>query len=636
MKKIFTYFSAALVLAALSTGCNKERSVSEESVVSPVNGVIELTLDATRGADATKTTMSEDATYHALESVWEEDDVVYVFKLDGTYLGSLSIVEGSINNQKTSETAQWTTSYAQFKGTVSEVPAANVRFIYMGEGNSKTTNAEIPEDYTNPCISIPMGTSTSVAGLNRWDFAVATGKIQGATGADNAYCASNFSNRLSFGYFKNEGGKTLSVPYHTSLYYNIATNSFVSTLGVGAMNIPEGNFYMPLVPNEPIDWDLEFTWANNAGIISGEGYKVYPSFTPSTTGAYYRLSGTNPDSYGPVKIQSSGEVVFNTIANANTSFAVSDTKNVQFTEGNLQYVYNGGDSYWRIAPSQFSYFGTSQSKTKDATEVNYLAAGDLELFGWGTIPDSNHGNLFLGIANNSYYSYGLTATAGGQSLTDIADDITAGADWAKLFNNGTKIYAGGIEISGAKAEYPLASGKKYEVLTQPEWTYLFQHQYWAFATVNMTDGSAAKQGIVVFPAGDAFDTEAECQALSCGVSKKVRKLSDSEGCVAYGANKITNAEGHSQVADLVNTYAEFEIDQATIDSKGLLFLPAAGGLRFGFASPTNVGSTGGYWSSTSGGASSAFFVSFNTTSVNSAFSSNRCYGNFVRLAVASE
>jgi hypothetical protein len=63
----------------------------------------------------------------------------------------------------------------------------------------------------------------------------------------------------------------------------------------------------------------------------------------------------------------------------------------------------------------------------------------------------------------------------------------------------------------------------------------------------------------------------------------------------------------------------------------------AAGYRNGAGAPSNVGTSGGYWSATSSSATNAYRVSFYTAGFYSATSNNRCYGYSVRLAsVVSE
>ena len=205
------------------------------------------------------------------------------------------------------------------------------------------------------------------------------------------------------------------------------------------------------------------------------------------------------------------------------------------------------------------------------------ADADTDFFGWGEATPP-----FLCSNVNDDYQPGITAE--NVELSDAANN------WAAKFNNSTPtpLY---IE-QGVPFQ-----GEHYIVLSSAEWQNLFANQYWGYATADDV------KGIVVFP---STQTVAPAGQWTKGTSYNLTPVNAS------------------------NRYADNAISQTDIDSKGLLFLPAAG--YRGGTTLWAVGSYGRYWSSTSSSATNAYFVDFNATYFLSASNYSRYYGYSVRLA----
>ena len=62
----------------------------------------------------------------------------------------------------------------------------------------------------------------------------------------------------------------------------------------------------------------------------------------------------------------------------NGLFSVSDTKQVYFSKGNLQYIGSASNPYWKFAEHQWDYLGTTTGQNTEFQNV------DRDLFGWGT------------------------------------------------------------------------------------------------------------------------------------------------------------------------------------------------------------------------------------------------------------
>lgn len=197
-------------------------------------------------------------------------------------------------------------------------------------------------------------------------------------------------------------------------------------------------------------------------------------------------------------------------------FSVSDTQQVQFSQGNLQAVVGGGyapDYYyassWKFAEHQWDYLGYTGNN-------NHFGTGySVDLFGWvGTNADNNT------------FGYGLCTS------TDDNDygkpNNTLKSDW------GTVIITNG----GNTPNYG------WRTLTKDEWVYLFARTTtsgicYAKATVN------GKSGVILLP----DDWSASYHALA----------SANTANADFTSNPITAAEWTS----------DFE-------AHGAVFLPAAG------------------------------------------------------------
>ena len=136
----------------------------------------------------------------------------------------------------------------------------------------------------------------------------------------------------------------------------------------------------------------------------------------------------------------------------NSLFSVSDTKQVYFSQGNLQY--QAETNTFRFAPHQYNYVGTDNSNIYD---INYL--GWIDLFGWGTSGWDN-GNVYY--RPNDYKSTGTESNGFGYGPINGSGynyDLTgalANADWG-VYN---AIINGGNQIN------------QWRTLTSDEWVYL--------------------------------------------------------------------------------------------------------------------------------------------------------------------
>lgn len=595
MKKSILFIAAAsaLVLA----GCKKQEIANPEITEGQT---ISLTLEATRGEAAdTKTAISYNDEYASLESVWSEGDKIYVYsKKTGAQLGTLTQT-GNIINQKSSATEQYSTSYASFSGSVTL--GANDRltdefaFVYQGAGRSL--------DVAEGLLTYEIGTSETVAGLNAWDLAYTTGKIQGT--AASASCAVSFSNKVGFGYFTTKGlTDGMKVNYYSGFTLDVKSGTVAGVSGT--VTLPaDKEFYMPLIAGSVNMSSVDKAWSTNEVTTSpyygklgySGGIKQSKSFT-AAAGNYYRLGRNAATPFGPVAFEATEWTCYETLKNSYFNVGTEAApKNVRFTQGNLQYIGSATTPYWRIAETQYSYLGSSNYKPSvvDAGTRMPLDA-DTDFFGWGEVKPS--GNTPDASGNTGFLCSNVNADY--QPSIDQANiDLTT--DWSTKFNNGTTLY-----IEQGK-EYTGIAGEKYFCLTKTEWQNLFANQWWGGATVTLKDGTKVN-GIVICPS--SID-----EASAKGI---------------LGANAVKGATRTKPD----HLFDECALDQATVDDNGLLFLPAAG-YRNG-KSITSPGKYGVYWSTTSSSGTNAYAVYFDGTGFTSDRSYARYFGFPVRLASFAE
>ncbi len=218
-------------------------------------------------------------------------------------------------------------------------------------------------------------------------------------------------------------------------------------------------------------------------------------------------------------------------------FSVSETLQVRFSQGNLQYQASTGT--WRFAESQLDYIGEGNANIGE----NY--DGWIDLFGWGTSGYNHGANAYQPWSTSEHYSDYYAYGNGRNNLFDQ----TGQADWGyNAISNG-----GNTENNG------------WRTLRREEWNYLMSERVTTtgihFATA-VVDGT---NGMLVFP--DDWDG-------SYDITNPDKYSS------AFGNNTIT-------ATDWVN-----------LEANGVVFLPAAG-IRAEVTQVLYVQTGSIYWASTS-------------------------------------
>ena len=235
----------------------------------------------------------------------------------------------------------------------------------------------------------------------------------------------------------------------------------------------------------------------------------------------------------------------------NGLFSVSNSKQVFFSQGNLQY--QATTNSWKFAEQQYDFIGNANSN------ISQTYNGWIDLFGWGTSGWDN-GNTYYHPWDSQYNSnslqgngYGPNTHIGGlDPFGTTSYDLTgsyANADWG-VYNP--------IDNGGNQSN-------QWRTLTMEEWNYIFNTRStasnirYARAQVNNV------KGVILLP--DDWNTS------------------------TYSLNN-TNISGAS-FSNNILTISQWNI----LEQAGAVFLPAAG-YRNGTAI-NNVGSYGCYWSTSS-------------------------------------
>lgn len=161
-------------------------------------------------------------------------------------------------------------------------------------------------------------------------------------------------------------------------------------------------------------------------------------------------------------------------------FSVSDSQQVRFARGNLQYQPSTG--IWRFAEHQYDCIGEANSN------ISPTYNGWIDLFGWGT-----SGWDGWGIAYHPYDTSMVMSDYGPESASLTGDNSKA--DWG-VYNS---ISNGGGHVG------------RWRTPTRPEWQYLFESRTdasfkWGHATV------CGMPGLIVLP--DIWELPSSCSFAS--------------------------------------------------------------------------------------------------------------------------
>ena len=275
------------------------------------------------------------------------------------------------------------------------------------------------------------------------------------------------------------------------------------------------------------------------------------------------------------------------------AYSVSETQQVWFSQGNLQYIGSAAPPYWKFADNQWGYLGDNGQGSDSQT-------ADRDLFGWGTSGWDN-GNYFympyntLNSSSDPYTSsngFGYGPTDGSTYTYSLTGDY-ANADWG-IYNN---IKAGETEIAAGT----------YHTLTAAEWDYLYN-------TRKVTVG-----GVQKVPYGEGVVN---------GVNGVILLPDNWDGSVCSGFTYGTSSWSNSFSESTTPKWSDME-------AAGCVFLPAAG-YRVG-TSVYSAGTFGRCWSSTYSSSGDAYYLGFYSGYLNpQSYNVRRGIGFSVRLVCPAE
>ena len=257
-------------------------------------------------------------------------------------------------------------------------------------------------------------------------------------------------------------------------------------------------------------------------------------------------------------------------------FTVDAGKTVKFSKGNLQATYDGSSWTWAFANNQWDYIGNAAGNTSINGNGTVSANGTVDLFGWVGASSTWTGAAQYGISNS-------TATNNVDGYGNVAGEAQ-------------------------KVGWGATVGTGWRTLTRPEWLYLLStretgitvnstdNARYTQATIN-TDGTAVK-GLIIFPDSYAGGSPAGVTWGTINAKSTFETTCTSAGWTA-------------------------------LEAAGCVFLPAAGYREASTVTDAGVG--GGYWSSSSSYATSAFGLYFESNSMTIQFGGSRKYGFSVRL-----
>ncbi len=271
---------------------------------------------------------------------------------------------------------------------------------------------------------------------------------------------------------------------------------------------------------------LNIYYMTSDGSGTGEYVSSITGLQPNTT-YYVRAYASNSQgtAYGSevsFTTQSSGSQV--PTGAINGLFSVSDSQQVWFSQGNLQY--QASTNTWRFADSQYDYVGSNNSY------ISSTYSGWIDLFGWGT-SGFNHGAVCYqpwstSQTNSDYYAYG-SAICNLYDQTGMADwgynAISNGGNFENIWHSLTKDELNYLLHSrnnaNNKFSFGTVNGKRGLILLPDTWTlpagcsFTPQATNWTTNTYTLTQWSSMEQNGAVF-----LPSSGSRQGVSFGMSEQ--------------------------------------------------------------------------------------------------------------------
>ena len=371
----------------------------------------------------------------------------YATNSAGTAYGSEKTLttQATLPTVTTGEVSNITQTTAQGSGNVTNSGGANVteRGVCWGTSHNPTISGNHANNGTGTG-----GFTVSMTGLTANTHYYVRAYAKNSAGV-------SYGNEVDFTTAQNVSAPTVTTSQVTNVQQTTATGGGNVTNSGGAYVTARG-----------ICWSTSHNPTTsgshaNSGTGTGTFTVNMTGLTPNAT-YYVRAYAINSagTSYG-------SEVSFVTLSGGSSApqgainglFSVSATRQVWFSQGNLQY--KASTNMWRFAENQWDYVGSTVVQGGEAGGTvngssNHLISssynGWIDLFGWGT-SGFNHGAISyqpwsISETSSDYYAYG--------SQTSNLYDQTGQADWG--YNT---ISNGGNQLN------------LWRTLTLDEWYYVF-------------------------------------------------------------------------------------------------------------------------------------------------------------------
>ena len=395
-KNIFKVLAFAMLMPAmmLTTACSNQDDVvnnTAENTVTNKGYALPVTVSATRGGDATR------STFDGSKLNFSTGDKLFVYgsaTAAGSFAGELTWQSGGTFSGTIYTQKEWTGAADALFTAANEVTATLLPNGYAA--NSSNSFLSIDNKNTTEAYDDRLTVSGSYAFVAS-ETAKATGveqlSLEQASTYSSAFALSPGNAILNFTITGLEAGaKDVLLHIHHGFDYDVFGSVTPNASGDAtfAIGVPVGANIKEM--------------SNNLTV--GTHNFTLPSSTKFAAGKIYNItrSAAIPGAL-------------------NGQFSVSNSKKVVFSPGNLQLY---GANNWKFADHQWDYFGNSQSENHR------------DLFGWGTgnnpnQTSNNNGDYgtFTNWGNNSY----LQAQLGSGWYTLSQEE------WAYLFNTRTNAAA---------------------------------------------------------------------------------------------------------------------------------------------------------------------------------------------------
>jgi len=395
----------------------------------------------------------------------------------------------------------------QFTAAITGLTANTTYYVRAYAINGTDTAYGEAVSFTTLSISVP-GVTTATATNISYTTATCGGNVVsdgGATVTERGICWATTQNPTMSNTHQSSGtgtgefsvnmtGLTANTTYHVRAY---AVNSQGTAYG-NDITLQTPDYSKPTVVTNNVT-DISYTTATCGGNVTADGGATVTargvcwstsqnptisgshttngtgtgSFTSSITGLnsnttyYVRAYATNSKgtNYGEQKQFKTLELAPPPTGAINGIFSVSETTQVYFSQGNLQY--RASANIWRFAESQLDYIGSNNAN------ISPSYSGWIDLFGWGT--GNNPTNTST--CNSSFTDWGTNPISNGGNMANKWRTLTID-EWSFLMFNRTT-------TSGIRYAKATVNGVKGVIILPDDWS----TSYYTLNSTNTTDAA---------------------------------------------------------------------------------------------------------------------------------------------------